>query len=165
MKIQTEISSQECIRYMKTCMNLLYKSGPVRLSVLFKGYLGGLYQYQGFKLFVLADKITRQMLERGLLVPIILSWCFLELSLQVAVSLHVPAPLAAAACPCCPSCHGRRLMRTEQTGETGDSDARHRLRRHRRFCLVRHVFHNDARHGQRRHRQFCLVRHVFHNDV
>ena len=35
MKIQTEISSQECIRYMKTCMNLLYKSGPVRLSVLF----------------------------------------------------------------------------------------------------------------------------------
>ena len=52
--------------------------------------------YQGFILFVLADKITRQMLERCSLVPIILSWWFLELSLQVSVSLHVPAPLAAA---------------------------------------------------------------------
>ena len=105
------------------------------------------------------------MLERGLLVPIILSWCFLELSLQVAVSLHVPAPLAAAACPCCPSCHGRRLMRTEQTGETGDSDARHRLRRHRRFCLGRHVFHNDTPHMQRRQQRFCLVRHVCNSDT
>ena len=56
--------------------------------------LGGLYQ--GFILFVQADMIGLQMLERGSLVPIILSWWFLELSLEVAVSLHVPAPLAAA---------------------------------------------------------------------
>ena len=65
------------------------------MALWFEG-LGGLYR--GFILFVLADMIALQlqMLERGSLVPIILSWWFLELSLQVSVSLHVPAPLAAA---------------------------------------------------------------------